>query len=207
MMYHTLGTVLALVASHTGTIIVIYSCIGTICLVFARMRITVVDIWKREINGGKFRWRETEEWLNQTYVTSLSTRMWSRREMTYHTSRTVLALVASRTGTTIVIYFNSTSCTVFARFRFTVVDIWKKCKSKSNISNLPPQYGSKVKKYRFPLCEKDKFQVWGKSLWHLPRRKEKAFKPFTRMQPKSLKRNRLGYNIWSIILCEQFLPK
>ena len=176
MMHHTLGTVLALVTSHTGTSIVIYSCIGTICLVFARMRITVVDIWKREINGGKFRWRETEEWLNQTYVTSLSTRMWSRREMTYHTSRTVLALVASRTGTTIVIYFNSTSCTVFARFRFTVVDIWKKCKSKSNISNLPTKYGCKVK-------------------------------PFTRMQPKYLKRNRLGYNIWSIILCEQFFPK
>ena len=43
--------------------------------------------------------------------------------MIYHTLGTVLALVASRTGTTIVIYFNSTSCTVFARFRFTVVDI------------------------------------------------------------------------------------
>ena len=43
-MYYTLGTVLALVASHTGTSIVIYSCIGTICLVFARIRITVVDI-------------------------------------------------------------------------------------------------------------------------------------------------------------------
>ena len=146
MMYHTLGTVLALVASHTGTNIVIYSCIGTICLVFARIRITVVDIWKREINGGKIRWRETEEWLNQTYVTSLSTMIWYRSEMIYHTLGTVLALVASRTGTTIVIYFNSTSCTVFARFRFTVVDIWKKCISKTNISNLPSQYGCKDKK-------------------------------------------------------------
>ena len=34
MIYHTLGTVLALVTSHTDTSIVIYSCISTICLVF-----------------------------------------------------------------------------------------------------------------------------------------------------------------------------
>ena len=54
MMYHTLGTVYALVAILTGTSIVIYSCIPTRRTVFARIRFTVVDIWKREINGGKF---------------------------------------------------------------------------------------------------------------------------------------------------------
>ena len=53
MMSHTLGAVLALVTSHTGTSIVIYS-IGTTCTVFARIRVTVVDIWKREINSRKF---------------------------------------------------------------------------------------------------------------------------------------------------------
>ena len=39
-----------------------------------------------------------------------------------HTLGTVLALVASHTGTIIVIYFNSTSCTVFARIKITIVD-------------------------------------------------------------------------------------
>ena len=39
----TYGTVGALVASHTGTSIVIYSVI-TRCIVFARKRVTVVDI-------------------------------------------------------------------------------------------------------------------------------------------------------------------
>ena len=53
MMNHTLWAVLALVTSHTGTSIVIYS-IGTTCTVFARIRVTVVDIWKREINSRKF---------------------------------------------------------------------------------------------------------------------------------------------------------
>ena len=54
MMYHTLGTIYALVAILTGTSIVIYSCVPTRRTVFARIRFTVVDIWKREINGGKF---------------------------------------------------------------------------------------------------------------------------------------------------------
>ena len=54
IMYHTLGTIYALVAILTGTSIVIYSCIPTRRTVFARIRFTVVDIWKREINGGKF---------------------------------------------------------------------------------------------------------------------------------------------------------
>ena len=53
MMNHTLGAVLALVTSHTGTSIVIYS-ISTTCTVFARIRVTVVDIWQREINSRKF---------------------------------------------------------------------------------------------------------------------------------------------------------
>ena len=52
MIQLTYGTVVALVASHTGTSIVIYSVI-TRCIVFARKRVTVVDIWKREINGRK----------------------------------------------------------------------------------------------------------------------------------------------------------
>ena len=39
----TFGTVVALVASHTGTSIVIYSVV-TSCTVFARKRVTVVDI-------------------------------------------------------------------------------------------------------------------------------------------------------------------
>ena len=53
MTYHTLGTIYALVAIHTSTSIVIYS-VGAICTVFARIRVTVVDIWKRETNVGKF---------------------------------------------------------------------------------------------------------------------------------------------------------
>ena len=43
MILLTYGTVRALVASHTGTSIVIYS-VGTICTVFARIRVTLVDI-------------------------------------------------------------------------------------------------------------------------------------------------------------------
>ena len=43
MIQLTYGTVGALVASHTGTSIVIYS-VGTICTVFARISVTVVDI-------------------------------------------------------------------------------------------------------------------------------------------------------------------
>ena len=39
----TYGTVVALVASHTGTSIVIYS-VGTISTVFTRIRVTVVDV-------------------------------------------------------------------------------------------------------------------------------------------------------------------
>ena len=50
MMFHTLGTILALVAIHTGTVIVIYF-VGTICTVFARISVAVVDICKRDING------------------------------------------------------------------------------------------------------------------------------------------------------------
>ena len=53
MILFTYGTVGALVASHTGTSIVIYT-VGTICTIFARIRVTFVDIWKREINGGNF---------------------------------------------------------------------------------------------------------------------------------------------------------
>ena len=53
MMFHTLGTILALVAIHTGTGIVIYS-VGTICTVFARIKVAVVDICTREINGEEF---------------------------------------------------------------------------------------------------------------------------------------------------------
>ena len=53
MMFHTLGTILALVAIHTGTVIVIYF-VGTICTVFARISVAVVDICKREINGEEF---------------------------------------------------------------------------------------------------------------------------------------------------------
>ena len=53
MMFHTLGTILALVAIHTGTVIVIYS-VGTICTVFARIKVAVVDICTREINGEEF---------------------------------------------------------------------------------------------------------------------------------------------------------
>ena len=50
MMFHTLGTILALVAIHTGTVIVIYF-VGTICTVFARISVALVDICKRDING------------------------------------------------------------------------------------------------------------------------------------------------------------
>ena len=54
MMYHTLGTIYALVAIHTNTNIIIYS-VSTRCIVFARIRGTVViDNWKRGINGRKF---------------------------------------------------------------------------------------------------------------------------------------------------------
>ena len=53
MMFHTLGTILALVAIHTGTGIVIYS-VSTICTVFARIKVAVVDICTREINGEEF---------------------------------------------------------------------------------------------------------------------------------------------------------
>ena len=53
MMYHTLGTIYALVAIHTNTNIIIYS-VSTRCIVFARIRGTVVDIWKRGINGKEF---------------------------------------------------------------------------------------------------------------------------------------------------------
>ena len=47
MILFTCGTVVALVTSHTGTSIVIYS-VSTSCTVFARKRVTVIDIWKRE---------------------------------------------------------------------------------------------------------------------------------------------------------------
>ena len=55
MKYHTLGTVLAKVASHTGTIIIIYF-IRASCTVFARIRVTVIDIWeiKIHVKHGKF---------------------------------------------------------------------------------------------------------------------------------------------------------
>ena len=53
MMFRTLGTILALVAIHTGTVIVIYF-VGTICTVFARISFAVVDICKRDINGEEF---------------------------------------------------------------------------------------------------------------------------------------------------------
>ena len=43
--------------------------------------------------------------------------------MKYHTLRTVLAKVAKRTVTSIVIYFINTSCIVFTRIRVAVVDI------------------------------------------------------------------------------------
>ena len=43
MKYHTLGTVLAKVARHTSTIIVIYF-IRTSCTVFARIRVALIDI-------------------------------------------------------------------------------------------------------------------------------------------------------------------
>ena len=66
-------------------------------------------------------------------------KMWTRRKMTNHTLWTVLALVARHTGTSIVTQFNSTSCTVLARLRITIVDIWETYKSNSNISSLPPQ--------------------------------------------------------------------
>ena len=46
MIHLTYGTVGALVASHTGTSIVIYS-VGTICTVFTRIRVTVVDVCKK----------------------------------------------------------------------------------------------------------------------------------------------------------------
>ena len=55
MKYLTLGTVLAEVASHAGTIIVIYF-IRASCIVFARIRVTIIDIWeiKIHVKHGKF---------------------------------------------------------------------------------------------------------------------------------------------------------
>ena len=55
MKYHTLGTVLAKVACHTGTIIVIYF-IRASCIVFTRIRVTIIDIWeiKIHVKHGKF---------------------------------------------------------------------------------------------------------------------------------------------------------
>ena len=55
MKYLTLGTVLAKVACHTGTIIVIYF-IRASCIVFARIRVTIIDIWeiKIHVKHGKF---------------------------------------------------------------------------------------------------------------------------------------------------------
>ena len=55
MKYLTLGTVLAEVACHTGTIIVIYF-IRASCIVFARIRVTIIDIWeiKIHVKHGKF---------------------------------------------------------------------------------------------------------------------------------------------------------
>ena len=130
MIWLTLGTVLAFVARHTSTRIVIYFVV-TSCTVFARIRAAIIDIWQTKI---------IVEWCEYFCPHNLYLyKMWTRRKMTNHTLGTVLALVASHTGTTIVIYFNSTSCTVLARFRITIVDIWKTYKSNSNISNLPPQ--------------------------------------------------------------------
>ena len=80
-------------------------------------------------------------WMMWIFLAYLTYNLWTRRIMMNHTLRTVFALVASHTGTTIVIYFNSTSCSVFARFRITIVDIWKTYKSNSNISNLLPLSG------------------------------------------------------------------
>ena len=42
-----------------------------------------------------------------------------------HTLRTVLAIEVRHTGTTVVIFFDGTSCIVFARFGITVVDSCK----------------------------------------------------------------------------------
>ena len=42
-----------------------------------------------------------------------------------HTLRTVLAIEVRHTGTIVVIFFDSTSCIVFARFGITVVDSCK----------------------------------------------------------------------------------
>ena len=55
MKYLTLGTVLAVEACHTGTIIVIYF-IRASCIVFARIRVTIIDIWeiKIHVKHGKF---------------------------------------------------------------------------------------------------------------------------------------------------------
>ena len=47
MIQFTNRTVGVLVASQTGTSKVIYF-VGTICAVFAKIRVTVVDIWKIE---------------------------------------------------------------------------------------------------------------------------------------------------------------
>ena len=54
MIFPTLRTVLAIVASHTGTSIVI-DFIGTSCTVFARIGITIIDILKIQIDVEKIK--------------------------------------------------------------------------------------------------------------------------------------------------------
>ena len=46
----TLGTVLAIVDSHTRTLIVIYF-VGASCTVFARITVTIIDILQIQINA------------------------------------------------------------------------------------------------------------------------------------------------------------
>ena len=74
----TYGTVVALVASHTGTSVVIYSVV-TSCIVFARKRFTVVGIWKREINGRRFAICTRTVYISND-ITFLSSNRWNRRE-------------------------------------------------------------------------------------------------------------------------------
>ena len=157
MKYLTLGTVLAKVACHTGTIIVIYF-IRASCIVFARIRVTIIDIWeiKIHVKHGKFStpnrgyFCKVKVWFTRKKIhftividhcvsslRQLKGRVHDKKKLSSLltgemgrsvielTLGTVLALVARHTGTCIIIYFVVTSCTVFARIRAAIIDIWQ----------------------------------------------------------------------------------
>ena len=84
MKYLTLGTVLAKVACHTGTIIVIYF-IRASCIVFARIRVTIIDIWqiKKHVKHGKCSTR------NRGYFCKVMVWFTSKKDSFHHRYRSL----------------------------------------------------------------------------------------------------------------------